>query len=77
MEEGNEDLLKMVLLFFIGFVIKRKKNKTKAYLDLFFFKVVDNLSLCETFSWGTLRFDDFLKNLSSMINKFKGKVNNS
>ena len=29
MEEENEDLQKMALLFFIGSAIKRKKNKTK------------------------------------------------
>ncbi|RIA05692.1 hypothetical protein BRARA_K01913 [Brassica rapa] len=77
MEEENDDLVKMALLFFIGSVFKRKKNKKQSYIDVFYLKVVDNLSLCETFPWGTLSFNECIYNLSSMMKRAKGNPNKS
>lgn len=74
MEKETEDRLKMAVLYLIGSVIKRRKNKTTSFIDPFFLKVVDNLSLCEGFPWGTLTFRDRLSDLQDMMTNFKGEV---
>ena len=56
MAEDNEDLVKMTLLYFIGYIIIRRKNKGKGLLDPFFLKLVNHLDLCQTFPWDTLSF---------------------
>ncbi|XP_010511936.1 PREDICTED: uncharacterized protein At3g43530-like [Camelina sativa] len=74
MKEDNEDLPKIALLFFIGYVLTRRNNKAKGYIKSFFLKIVDYLSLCEVFPWGTLSFLYYLESLKDMVKKFKGPV---
>lgn len=56
MARDDEDIVKMALLYFIGSIIVRRKNKEKGFLDPFFLKLVNHLDLCKTFPWGSLSF---------------------
>lgn len=75
MEVGDDDLLKMTLLFFLGSFWNRKKNKGKSHIDVFYLMIVDNLSLCEKFPWGTLSFNECMDSLLAMLKKAKGDPN--
>lgn len=77
MEAGDDDLLKMTLLFFLGSFWNRKKNKGKSHIDEFYLKIVDDLSLCEQFPWGTLSFNECMDALLDMLKKAKGNPKNS
>ncbi|KAF8047104.1 hypothetical protein N665_3205s0001 [Sinapis alba] len=58
-------------LDFAGSFWNRKKNKGKSHIDVFYLMIVDNLSLCEKFPWGTLSFNECMDSLSAMLKKAK------
>lgn len=67
------DRLKMVVLLFLGRVI-RGKPKNNGLLDLFILRIVDNLEACRTFPWTRLTFQDAIKGINHMMNHLKAEL---
>ena len=67
------DRLKMIVLFFLGRVI-RGKPKDSGHLDLFILSMIDDLDACRSFPWGRLTFEDAIKEIKHMMNHLKGEV---
>ncbi|KAF8083133.1 hypothetical protein N665_0791s0030 [Sinapis alba] len=70
------DRLKMAVLFFLGRVIRGKPRDTGP-LDPFILRIVDDLDVCRTFSWGRLTFEDAIKEIKHMMELLKGEVHDA
>ncbi|XP_009128749.2 uncharacterized protein At3g43530-like [Brassica rapa] len=73
MKTSSNDRLKMVVLLFLGRVI-RGHAKDSRPVDPFILRIVEDLDICKTFSWGRLTFDDAIKNIKHMMELLKGEV---
>ncbi|KAF8080329.1 hypothetical protein N665_0954s0004 [Sinapis alba] len=70
------DRLKMVILFFLGRVI-RGKTKDTGPLDPFILRIVDDLEVCRTFPWDRLTFEDGIKEIKHVMELLKGEVHDA
>ncbi|KAL0753286.1 hypothetical protein Bca101_090954 [Brassica carinata] len=66
------DRLRMVVLYFLGTVIKAK-GKYIASFNSFILRVVNNVEDCKTFPWGRLSFDDDIWSINQVMKQLKGK----
>lgn len=74
--EGDDDRLKMAVLYFLGSVINPKK-KNSANIDSFLVNIVNDLELCKSFPWGTFTFIHCIDNIRQWIKKFKSTLKSS
>ncbi|XP_020867822.1 uncharacterized protein At3g43530-like isoform X1 [Arabidopsis lyrata subsp. lyrata] len=74
--EGDDDRLKMAVLYFLGSVINPKKKKS-AKIDSFLVNIVSDLELCKSFPWGTFTFIHCIDNIRRWIKMFKSKPKSS
>ena len=70
------DRLKMVVLFFLGTII-RGKGRYNGRMDTFILRVVNDLEVCETFPWGRLTFEDAIRSINKVMKHLKGKPKSS
>nr|VDD31254.1 unnamed protein product [Brassica oleracea] len=70
------DRLNMVVLFFLGRVI-RGHAKDSGPVDPFILRIVEDLDVCRTFPWGRLTFEEAIKNIKHMMDLLKGEVHSA
>ena len=71
-----EDRLKMVVLYFLGSVIKTK-SKSPQIFHPFLLRIVDDLEECKKFPWGRYTLEDCSNELTHMLDHFSGEVQSS
>ena len=67
---------KMAVLYFLASILVggRKSGEGASPVDSFFLTVFDDLDACLTFPWGRYAFEQYLKDVSSFLEKCEGVV---
>lgn len=73
MKQSSVERKKMAVLFFLCKVLKAK-SKADGNIDPFLLRVVGDLNMCKTFPWGRYTFDETMKEIRRVVNKFDGCV---
>lgn len=71
--DASEDKMRMAVLYFLSSIMKGK-SKVASTIEVFLLRIVDDLDVCKSFSWGKLMFENCSDEIEHMLNHFKGEV---